>query len=90
MQLLSSLEYNTKFYSAQQFDQAKKACNLYHALGHPSIPDMKANIRMNMITNNRIKTNDFDLAEIFGPDIGTIKGKTTEEWWMTRSTYHLN
>jgi len=78
MQLLSSLEDNKKFYSAQQFEYAKKVCNLYHALGHPSIPDMKAIIRMNMITNNPITTKDIDLAErIIGPDIGTIKGKTT-------------
>jgi hypothetical protein len=39
MQLLSSMEENKKFYSSQQFEHAKKAHNLYHALGHPSIPD---------------------------------------------------
>ena len=38
MQLLSSLEDNKRFYSTQQFERAKKARNLYHALGHPSIP----------------------------------------------------
>jgi len=78
MQLLSSLEDNKKFYSAQQFEREKKACTLYHALGYPSIPDIKAIIRMNMITNNPITIKDVNLAErIFGPDIGTIKGKTT-------------
>jgi len=78
MQLLSSLEDNKRFYSSQQFEHAKKACNLYHALGHPSIPDMREIIRMNMITNNPITTKDVDLAErIFGTDRGTIKGKTT-------------
>jgi len=34
MQLLSSLEDNKKYYSAQQFEHAKKARNLYHALGN--------------------------------------------------------
>jgi len=48
---LSSLEYNKKFDSAQQFECPKKARNLYHALGNPSIADMKAMIRTNMIAN---------------------------------------
>jgi len=78
LQLLSSLEDNQNFYIAQQFEYAKKAHNLYHALSHPSIPNMKAIIRMNMITINPIKTKDIDLVErIFGPDIHTIKGKTS-------------
>ena len=63
MQLLSLLENNKKFYSAQQFEHAKKARNIKHALGHPSIPDMKAIIRMIMITNNPITTKDIDLTE---------------------------
>jgi len=54
LQLLSSLEDNKKFYSAEQFEHAKKARNLYDALGHPTFPNMKAIIRMNMITNNLI------------------------------------
>ena len=48
MQLLSSMEDNKKFYIEQQFEHTKKARNLYHELGHPSIPDMKAIIRLNM------------------------------------------
>jgi len=63
LQLLFSPEDNKKFYSTQQFDRAKKACNLYHAVGHPSIPDMTAIIRMNMKTNNLIITKDIDIAE---------------------------
>jgi len=72
LHLLSSLE-DKKFYSAKRFERSKKARNLYHALRHPSIPEMKAIIRMNMITNNPITTKDINLAKrIFGPDIGTI------------------
>jgi NAD-dependent DNA ligase len=74
----SSLECNKKVYSAELFERAKKARNLFHALGHPSIPYMRAITWMNMIINNLITTKDIDLAEmIFGLDIRTIKGKTT-------------
>ncbi len=44
----------------------------------PSINDMKAIIRMNTIKNNPFTTEDIDIAKkIFGPDISSLKGKTT-------------
>jgi len=54
------------------------ARELYHALGTPSIADFKAIICLNAIRNNPITTADIDVAEkVFGPDIGSLKGKTT-------------
>jgi hypothetical protein len=51
---------------------------LYQALGTPSIADFKNMIRMNFISNNPVTTEDIEIAErIFGPDIGSLKGKTT-------------
>jgi hypothetical protein len=39
---------------------------------------MKAIIWMNAIKNNPVTTEDVDIAEkIFGPDLATLKGKTT-------------
>jgi hypothetical protein len=39
---------------------------------------MKAIIRMNAIKNSPVTTEDVDIAEkIFGPDVATLKGKTT-------------
>jgi hypothetical protein len=59
-------------------DKAKQARELYHALGIPSIQDFKAILCMNLIANNPVTTKDIEIAkEIFGPDIGSLKGKTT-------------
>ena len=59
-----------------QIARAKEARNNYHAMGTPSIPDLLAMMRMNLVKNCPITTDDVRLAEkIFGPDIGTIKGK---------------
>ena len=77
-QMLNTLEENKTFYTERQFQRAKRARDLFHALGTPSINDFKAIIRMNTINNNPVTTDDIKIAEkIFGPDIGTLKGKTT-------------
>lgn len=78
IQLLSTVEENKSFYTQRQFERAKQARDLYHALGTPSINDFKAMLRLNTITNNPVTTEDIKIAEkIFGTDIGAIKGKTT-------------
>ena len=77
-QLLNTVEENKSFYTQRQFDRAKRARDLYHALGTPSINDFKAMLRMNTITNNPVTTEDINIAEkIFGIDIGRMKVKTT-------------
>jgi hypothetical protein len=75
---VESVKENKKFFTDRQVSRAKQARALYQTLGTPSIKDFKAIIRMNCIKNNPITTEDIDLAEkIFGPDIGSLKGKTT-------------
>jgi hypothetical protein len=77
-QLLNSVEENKSFYTERQFEQAKMARDLYHAMGTPSISDFKAMLWMNVIGNNPVTTEDIKIADkIFGPDIGALKGKTT-------------
>ena len=62
----------------RQFERAKRARDHYHALGTPSSHDFKAILRMNIIANNPVTTKDIKIAEqIFGQDIGSLKGKTT-------------
>ncbi len=52
--------------------------------------NLKGVIRMNMIRDNPVTTKDVDLAEqVFGPDIGTIKGKTTRRKPIPVSDHHI-
>jgi hypothetical protein len=77
-QFITTVAENRGFYTPCQFEQAKHAHELFHSLGHPSVSDMKAIIRMNAIKNNPNTTKDIEMAEkIFGPDISSLKGKTT-------------
>ena len=75
---LQTVEENMKFYTPREVERAKKARDLLAALGTPSVADMKAAVAMNAIADLPITTKDVDLAaKIFGPDLGTLKGKTT-------------
>jgi hypothetical protein len=66
------------FFTPRQFLRAKKARELYHALGTPSIKDFRLVITTNAIVDNPVNTEDIELAlQIFGEDIGSLKGKTT-------------
>ena len=78
VQMLNTVEDNLKFMSERQQKRAKAARKAYQAIGTPTAQDFKAMIRMNLIKNARITTNDIILAEkAFGPDVGEIKAKTT-------------
>ncbi len=61
--MVTTIKENKTFYTPRQFDQAKKARNLYHAIGTPSIPEFKSVLRMNLIKNCPITTKDIDIAE---------------------------
>jgi hypothetical protein len=77
-QFMNSVNENMQFISPRQQKRAHRARDLYVAMGTPTVDDLKAMIRMNLIKNNEVTTTDVNLAEkIFGPDIGAIKGKTT-------------
>ena len=69
---------NLKHLSNRQQTAVLKARQLHHALGTPSMEDLKAMIRMNLIRYNPVTTKDINLAEkVYGPDVGTRKGKNT-------------
>jgi hypothetical protein len=77
-QFMTTVQENKAFFTERQFQQAKKARDLYNALGSPSVKDFKAILRLNFIKNNPVTLEDIKIAEsIFGPDIGSLKGKTT-------------
>ena len=76
---VQSVEENMKFHTPREIKRAKAARDLLAALGTPSMADLKAAIAMNAISDLPVRTVDIDLAEkIFGPDLGTLKGKTTK------------
>ena len=75
---VQTVEENMKFHTPREIKRAKLARDLIAALGSPSVADLKAAIAMNAIANLPVTMKDVDIAEkIFGPDLGTIKGKTT-------------
>ena len=75
--LVNTIKENKSFFTHQQYKKAKRAKELYHALGTLSPKNFKKMITMNAIANNLVTTEDIDFAEqIFGHDIGFLKGKT--------------
>jgi hypothetical protein len=78
--LAHTISENREGYTQRQFDNAKQARKLYHIIGCPSIENFKAILRQNIIKNCPVTIEDVNIAErIFGPDIGTLKGKSTRE-----------
>ena len=58
--------------------QAKKARGLYQTLGTPSTHNFKSIVRSKTIKECPVTLEHIEIAEqIFGPDIGALKGKTT-------------
>ena len=75
--LVQTVEENKKFYTPRQFDRAKKARELLHALGSPTVADLKKAIKIG-IKNSPVTFEDVIIAEkIFGQDVGSLKGKST-------------
>lgn len=78
--MVTTMEENKAFFTQHQFERAKRARDLYHAIGTPSVQDFKVIIQMNAITNNPVTTKDIEIAgKIVGPDVSTLKRKTTRQ-----------
>jgi hypothetical protein len=76
--LVQTVEDNMAFYTSRQIERAKRARDLLHTLGCPSIADLKKIIKMNSIKDCPVTLDDINLAEnIYGPDVASLKGKST-------------
>jgi hypothetical protein len=76
--LINTVKENRAGYTQRQFEQAKKARELYHIVGTPTIETFKMLLKMNAIRNCPVTTEDVNIAEkIFGPDMSSLKGKLT-------------
>ena len=72
--LLVTIKENACFYTAQQLKDAKRARELYHILGAPSVPTFKSMLRMNVVKNCPVASDQVDIAEkIFGIDVATLQ-----------------
>jgi hypothetical protein len=78
--LVQTVAENMKFYTPREIKRAKAARDLLAGVGFPTTRDLKVALSTNAIANVPVRTTDVDLAEkIFGPDLGTLKGKTTRQ-----------
>ena len=76
--LVSTVKENRIGYTDRQFKDAKRARDLYHMVGCPTVENLKHILRQKIIKNCPVTIQDVNIAEkIFGPDVGTLKGKTT-------------
>ena len=74
---INTVKENEKYYTPRQKERVKRARELLHMLGCGTVNDLKAIIKTNMIKNNPVTVDDVAIAEeIFGPDVGLLKGKT--------------
>ncbi len=77
---VSTVKENMAGFTKREVERAKLARKVYHAMGCPTVESFKHAIRSNLIKNCPVSTQDAINAEkIFGPDVGTIKGKTTRK-----------
>jgi hypothetical protein len=76
--LINTVKENRVGYTQRQFEQAKRAQELYHIVGTPTIKSFKALIKMNAIKNCPVTTEDMNNAKkIFGAGMSSLRGKLT-------------
>jgi len=75
---VTTVEDKINKYTVREYSNAKKARELQNIIGRPSIQDLIKYVDKNLIPNYPVTRQDILRADdIFGPDIGSLKGKTT-------------
>ena len=78
--LVQTVKENMQQYSKKDVRMAKLARALQKAINRPSLPDFLAILDNKLILNCPVTRKDAIAAEhIFGPDLGSLKGKTTRQ-----------
>jgi hypothetical protein len=76
--LISTVAENRHGYTLRQFERAKEARRLDHIVGTPTVNNFKPLLRINAIQNCPVRVEDVNISKkIFGPDISSLKGKST-------------
>jgi len=84
--LVTTVDSNKNKYSVRQYSSARKAHLLQSTIGRPSTEDFIRYVEGNMIPNcNITRDNIIQAEDIFGPNLGSLKGKMTR-----RPTQHVN
>ena len=74
------LDNNHYRYSSRDYSKATLARKIQRTIGRPSTRQFISIVNENLLPNCPIDQNDILAAEnIFGPDIGALKGKTTRK-----------
>ena len=77
---VATIKENMQGFTAKEIKGAKEARALYHKVGCPSFENFKNLIRSNQIRNCPVTVQDvINWEKIFGPDVATLKGKTTRK-----------
>ena len=77
---LNTVSSNKNRFTQQEIEGADEARSLYRKLGHPSEVVFQQILSKNLIQNCPITVDDAKRAlHIYGPDIATLKGKTTKK-----------
>ena len=77
---LTTVSENEAGYSQAEIDCAKAARSLLAKIGRPLTRDYIKILKGNMLPNAAVTVNDVKRAELlYGPDLGTLKGKTTRQ-----------
>jgi hypothetical protein len=76
--LVSTVANQKKFFSRREVKAANLARELYRKIGRPSEADFQTILKNNLIRDCPVTPGDANRALIiYGPDIATLKGKTT-------------
>jgi hypothetical protein len=78
--MIDNIEKLQRRFTNREIDSAEKARRLYVILGRPSEESFELMIKKGKIINNPVSVTDFRFAKnIYGKDLGVIKGKTVRD-----------
>ena len=88
--LLNTVEDLTDGFTAREVARATLARKVYSMIGRPSPKDFRNMVRSNLIRNCPLTVADIDIADkLFGPDIGSLCGKTVRRALTTVKTDYV-
>lgn len=75
--LVNTVKQNRESYTKREYNRAKEARRLMTIIGRPSERQMREIVNKRLIPNCMVTEQDIiNASQIFGPDVGALKGKT--------------